>query len=138
MNKFLKLVENNLPSEKETVTHKLVTKLVELLDSLDGVDVSTIYPDQIRIDINGNSLKLKLQGIKSGGPEEDAENKATVKDMELVDQGVEGMADRQGANSPPGQGVIRRDVAAKQGLGVYNKITDDLTKAIRNVSTSRY
>ena len=61
MKKFLRIVENNLPSQQEGEAKVLVDKLAELLDTIPGIRVESTSPTkELKIYIDGHCIVLTL------------------------------------------------------------------------------
>lgn len=148
MSKFLRLVENNLPSEEEAGMGKMVDKLVELLDSIDSIIVTSDVPAQkLTIDIDGHRIVLEVKDVQYSKDSEDEES--SMKATYNLNQGVEGLATQAStgiAGAIAGkfgsvaqkakQAVKRRNDVAVAAIPVYDKVTQKLEQAIRSASRS--
>ena len=148
MSKFLRLVENNLPSEEEAGMGTMVDRLVELLDSIDSITVtSNVTAQELTIDIDGHKIVLEVKDVQSSEDSEDEES--SMKASYNLNQGVEGLASQAStgiAGAIAGkfgstaqkarQAVKRRNDIAVAAIPVYDKVTQKLEQAVRAASRS--
>lgn len=142
MTKFLKLVENNLPSKTETGMSEMVDKLVELIDSINSITVTSTAPaNELTIEIDGHVIILEVKEVKvkDGDEEEESSLKATYN----LNQGVEGLA-AQASTGIAGaiagkfgttaqkarQAVRKRNDISAAAIPVYDKVTQKLAQAV--------
>lgn len=144
MSKFLRLVENNLPSEEEAGMGNMVDKLVELLDSIDSITVTSDVPAQeLTIDIDGHKIVLEVKDVHTKQHEEDAETMATPVAMDAqykIDAKIADMASRAKSGALFGKigsaaqlaksAQNRRDNVVKKAIPIYDTVTKELEAAL--------
>ena len=102
MTKFLKLVENNLPSEEDMNLSVMVDKLAELLDTIDSVTVvSTAPARELTVNINGHTIVLEVKDAYSDQIEKIAEAAGINPKVDMqakynIDSEVDSMASQAG------------------------------------------
>jgi len=151
MTKFLKLVENNLPSEEDMNLSVMVDKLAELLDTLDSVTVvSTAPARELTITINGHIIVLEVKDAYSEQTEKIAEEVSASVDMAAkynIDSEVDRMASQAGSGTIFGMGTAamkaksakkRRDDVVGKAIPIYDNITKQLEGALKNAKVNSY
>jgi len=142
MSRFLSLVENNIPSQEEGSMSMLVDKLVELLDTIGSVTVTSTAPSkELIVEVDEYTITLVVKDIHPSNKEEEEEN--SLKSKYNLDQNVEGLA-AQAKTGISGaiagafgtvaqqakQAVKKREALVKQAVPLYDKVTDALGRAI--------
>jgi len=151
MSRFLKIIEQNNPSPHVESKRMMVSKLVELLDNLPGIDVKIIDHNTFTVSVNGNDITLDVRDIDNLNeamyqPPAKTSTGASFNPTYNLDQGVEGLA-AKALYKGPGSGMLgvtsaqqanqavkKREAVAKKAIPVYNKITKDLEDAIKNAA----
>lgn len=150
MSKFLKIIENSIPSKTNESKLGMVSNLVKLIDTISGIDVSVVDHNTFIININGNDITVDVRDIETNVNEQssfdptyniDQEvNKAASKAMyKGPGSSALGFTSAQKANAA----VKRRENVVKKAIPVYDAITKDLEQAIgsamlKTKSGSRY
>jgi len=137
MSRFLKIIEQNNPSPHNESKRMMVSKLVELLDKLPGIDVKIIDHNTFTVSVDGNDITLDVRDIDTLN-----EQGPSFNPTYNLDKGVEAMAAKAlykgpfsgilGATSAQkaNQAVKKREAVVKKAIPVYQKITDALSDAI--------
>lgn len=152
MSKFLRIIEQNKPSEHNESKRKMVSSLVQLLDSLPGIDVSIVDHNTFTVDVNGNTITLDVRDIKELNeagmyqPPAQTNSGASFNPTYSIDKEVEGQAAKAaykgfgssvlGFTTPQkaNQAVKERENVAKSAIKIYKKITTDLDQAVKNAA----
>jgi hypothetical protein len=144
MSKFLRIIEQSIPSGRVESKHAMVSKLVQLLDSLPGIDVSVVDHNTFTVDVNGNVITLDVRDIEKLN---EASTGASFNPVYNLDKEVEKQAakaklgglgssliagtDARRANAA----VKERDAVAIKAVDLYKKITNDLERTIQNANS---
>lgn len=149
MTKFLRIVENNLPSEQEGELGKMTDKLAELLNTIGSVEVASTAPaSELTVNIAGHTIVLEIKDVHSKNTEEDAEDPKIGVAMNAqynIDAKITDMANRAtkgttfgfgGAAAQAKTAVAKRDAVVKRAIPIYNQVTDELNKALKNADPS--
>ena len=134
MDKFLKVIESNLPSTENDAKQEVINQLAKLFDSIKGVTVTPIDHNSFRVKVNNNEVILHMDDVRPL-----AEN--SFNPTFSIDQGVEGLAakavggplaGRIGFSGPQKAKAAtrKRAKAAEKAVDVYNNITLDLEASI--------
>lgn len=151
MSRFLKIIEQNNPSPHVESKRKMVSKLVELLDKLPGIDVKIVDHNTFTVSVNGNDITLDVRDIDNLNeamyqPPAQTSSGASFNPTYNLDQGVEKMAAKALYKGPmsgllgvtaaqkANQAVKKREDVVQKAIPVYNKITKDLENAVRNAA----
>lgn len=140
MTKFLDIVENTMPPVSNESQNKMVDVLAELLDKIPSIEVvSTSKPEELKVNVSGSIITLHVADVTEGSDAEE-DNEALTYNL---DQNIERLATKAKSGIAGGlaslagtpyqkakAAVKRRENAAKSGIGVYERITDKLIKAI--------
>lgn len=137
MSKFLRIIENNIPSETNESKLKMVSTLVELIDSIKGIDVNVVDHNTFTININGNDITVDVRDIESSVNEQSSFDPSYNIDQEVNKMAAKalykgpgssmlGLTTAQKANAA----VKKRENVVKTAVNVYNNITKDLEQAI--------
>jgi len=144
MSKFLDIVEGTMPSADSTAKGEMVDLLADLLNKIPEINViSTNKPEELLIQVKGSTITLHVTSVSesnnSNTPEEDNESITYS-----LDHGVEELA-AKAKNGPLGwaagklgsayqqakTAVGERENVAKEGIGVYKRVTNNIREAIK-------
>jgi hypothetical protein len=137
MDKFLKVIESNLPSTENDAKQEVINQLAKLFDSIKGVTVTPIDHNSFRVKVNNNEVILHMADVR---PLAESSFNPTFS----IDQGVEGLAAKAvggplagriglGGFSGPQKAKAatrKREKAAEKAIDVYDNITQDLEASI--------
>jgi hypothetical protein len=144
MSKFLRIIEQSIPSEHNSSKHKMVSTLVQLLDSIHGIDVSVVDHNTFTVDVNGNTITLDVRDIEKLN---EASTGASFNPVYNLDKEVEKQAAKAkfgglGSSLIAGTAarkanaaVKERDAVASGAIDLYNNITNDLKKTIQKAKS---
>lgn len=139
MSKFLQIIESNIPSEDKSSKLNMVSTLVSLIDTLPGIDVSTVDHNTFVINVNGNDITVDVRDIEGSVNEQ-----SSFDPSYNLDQAVSNMASKALYKGPGSSmlgitsaqkanaAVKRREKVVQKAIPVYDKITKDLEAAITN------
>ena len=150
MTKFLRIVENNLPSEQEGELGRMVDKLADLLNTIGSVEVaSTAPPGELIVNIDEHTIVLEIKDVHTKHSEEDEETGfgATYN----LNKGVEGLAAQAktgaagavasmfGTDAQKARTAVKdRQAVVKKAIPIYARVTkslnDALTKANQDIT----
>lgn len=154
MSKFLRIIEQSVPSEHVESKRAMVSKLVQLLDSLQGIDVSVVDHNTFTVDVNGSVITLDVRDMESLNeamyqPPGRTSSGASFNPTYSIDKEVEGLA-AKALYKGPGSGLLgitgpqqanqavkKRQAVAKKAVTVYNKVTKDLESAIKYAASNQ-
>jgi hypothetical protein len=149
MSKFLRIVENNLPSEHESQLGKMVDKLAELLNTIGSVEVNSTAPSkELTVNINGHTIVLDVKDVTVTGDEDEETGFGATYNL---NKGVEGLAAQAksgaagavanmfGTDAQKARTAVKdRQAVVKKAIPVYAKVTkslsDALTKATQDIT----
>jgi hypothetical protein len=134
MDKFLKVIESNLPSTENDAKQEVINQLAKLFDSIKGITVTPIDHNSFRVKVNNNEVILHMDDVR---PLSENRFNPTFS----IDRGVEGLAAKavEGAQTGDrGVGVPqkakaakrKRDEADEKAINAYDDITQDLEASI--------
>lgn len=139
MSKFLKIIENNIPSKTNESKLAMVSMLVKLIDTIQGIDVSVVDHNTFIININGSDITVDVRDIETNVSEQ-----SSFDHTYDIDQEVNKMASKA-LYKGPGSGLFgkfgttpmkaqaavkKRENVIKTAISVYNDITKDLEQAV--------
>lgn len=150
MSKFLKIIENNIPSKTNESKLSMVSTLVKLIDTIEGIDVSVVDHNTFIINVNGNDITVDVRDIETNVNEQSSFDPTYNLDQEVNKMASKalykgpgssmlGITTAQKANAA----VKKRENVVKKAIPVYDAITKDLEQAVsgamlRTKSGSRY
>jgi hypothetical protein len=154
MSKFLRIIEQSIPSEHTESKRVMVSKLVQLLDSLPGIDVGIVDHNTFTVDVNGSVITLDVRDMESINeamyqPPGRTNPGASFNPTYSIDKEVEGQAAKAaykgfgssllGITGPQqaNQAVKKRQALVKKAVKVYDKVTKDLESAINYAASNQ-
>jgi len=137
MDKFLKVIESNLPSTENDAKQEVINQLAKLFDSIKGITVTPIDHNSFRVKVNNNEVILHMDDVR---PLSENSFNPTFS----IDQGVEGLAAKAVGGPLAGRlgtqfgtaaqrakaATRKRQNVAKTAIDVYDNITQDLEASI--------
>ena len=145
MTKFLRIVENNLPSEQESDLGKMVDKLAQLLDTIGSVEINSTAPSrELTVTIDGHTIVLEVKDVSSTRDEDEETSFGATYN---VNKGVEGLAAQAktgaagavasmfGTDAQKARTAVKdRQAVVKKAIPVYAKVTKSLSDALTKAS----
>ncbi len=134
MDKFLKVIESNLPSTENDAKQEVINQLAKLFDSIKGITVTPIDHNSFRVKVNNNEVILNMDDVR---PLSENSFNPTFS----IDRGVEGLAAKAVGGALAGRfgfsgpqkakaATRKREKAAEKAINVYDNITQDLEASI--------
>jgi hypothetical protein len=137
MDKFLKVIESNLPSTENDAKQEVINQLAKLFDNIKGITVTPIDHNSFRVKVNNNEVILNMDDVRPL-------TEGSFDPSYSIDKGVEGLAAKAiggplagrmgtqfGTAPQKAKAALRkRQNISKKAIDVYDNVTKDLEKAI--------
>jgi hypothetical protein len=126
MDKFLKVIESNLPSTENDAKQEVINQLAKLFDSIKGVTVTPIDHNSFRVKVNNNEVILHMADVR---PLAESSFNPTFS----IDRAVERLAAKAVGGSQKAKAEAstrKREKAEEKAIDAFDDITLDLEASI--------